>query len=257
MEGDLPEPKLPLPKQGKCIPSWQSACDEWRRRRGHRRAGAGGEGRKTKRATWARLMHDDGGRGRNRTADTGIFNPLLYQLSYPAKCLASRTGVARVGVAWSRALDRMHGLPSRLQVGRGEAGGLVDFAAEQEFLHLLGEVFARLRVERIEPVFVDQHGLMGQPLLPCGPGDLGVDALAQRARPRCEVEALGVDAEFGAVDDAAHAVVPSICCSSLRTGAGRPSAASSPVPHQRMAGLSAMPRGAVAPSNSSGSTRSL
>ena len=24
----------------------------------------------------------DGGRGRNRTADTGIFNPLLYQLSY-------------------------------------------------------------------------------------------------------------------------------------------------------------------------------
>ena len=25
-----------------------------------------------------------GGRGRNRTADTGIFSPLLYQLSYPA-----------------------------------------------------------------------------------------------------------------------------------------------------------------------------
>ncbi len=30
----------------------------------------------------------DGGRGRNRTADTGIFNPLLYQLSYPAGNLA-------------------------------------------------------------------------------------------------------------------------------------------------------------------------
>jgi hypothetical protein len=26
----------------------------------------------------------NGGRGRNRTADTGIFNPRLYQLSYPA-----------------------------------------------------------------------------------------------------------------------------------------------------------------------------
>lgn len=26
----------------------------------------------------------NGGRGRNRTADTGIFNPLLYRLSYPA-----------------------------------------------------------------------------------------------------------------------------------------------------------------------------
>jgi hypothetical protein len=30
----------------------------------------------------------NGGRGRNRTADTGIFNPLLYQLSYPARCSA-------------------------------------------------------------------------------------------------------------------------------------------------------------------------
>jgi hypothetical protein len=29
-------------------------------------------------------MEFNGGRGRNRTADTGIFNPLLYQLSYPA-----------------------------------------------------------------------------------------------------------------------------------------------------------------------------
>ena len=26
----------------------------------------------------------NGGRGGNRTPDTGIFNPLLYQLSYPA-----------------------------------------------------------------------------------------------------------------------------------------------------------------------------
>jgi hypothetical protein len=31
-----------------------------------------------------------GGRGRNRTADTGIFNPLLYQLSYPAGNLANK-----------------------------------------------------------------------------------------------------------------------------------------------------------------------
>ena len=31
-----------------------------------------------------------GGRGRNRTADTGIFNPLLYQLSYPAGNLVIR-----------------------------------------------------------------------------------------------------------------------------------------------------------------------
>lgn len=28
---------------------------------------------------------EKGGRSRNRTNDTGIFNPLLYQLSYPAE----------------------------------------------------------------------------------------------------------------------------------------------------------------------------
>ena len=33
-----------------------------------------------------------GGQGRNRTADTGIFNPLLYQLSYLAMRDAYYTG---------------------------------------------------------------------------------------------------------------------------------------------------------------------
>jgi hypothetical protein len=32
----------------------------------------------------AGLSMKNGGRGRNRTNDTRIFNPLLYQLSYPA-----------------------------------------------------------------------------------------------------------------------------------------------------------------------------
>ena len=30
------------------------------------------------------LFKSKGGSGRNRTADTGIFNPLLYRLSYRA-----------------------------------------------------------------------------------------------------------------------------------------------------------------------------
>jgi hypothetical protein len=37
-----------------------------------------------KRPASLRAVAVHGGRGRNRTADTGIFNPLLYQLSYPA-----------------------------------------------------------------------------------------------------------------------------------------------------------------------------
>jgi hypothetical protein len=35
--------------------------------------------------------------GRNRTADTGIFNPLLYQLSYLGARLASKPALARFG----------------------------------------------------------------------------------------------------------------------------------------------------------------
>lgn len=34
-----------------------------------------------------RCGHKNGGSGRDRTADTGIFNPLLYRLSYRATCL--------------------------------------------------------------------------------------------------------------------------------------------------------------------------
>ena len=37
-------------------------------------------------------MDLNGASGRNRTADTGIFNPLLYQLSYRGK-MATRKGL--------------------------------------------------------------------------------------------------------------------------------------------------------------------
>ena len=53
----------------------------------------GKQRRKQKRAVRPFLIQPlefNGGRGRNRTADTGIFNPLLYQLSYPAGNLATK-----------------------------------------------------------------------------------------------------------------------------------------------------------------------
>jgi hypothetical protein len=34
---------------------------------------------------WINPLQDLGGQGRNRTTDTRIFNPLLYQLSYLAE----------------------------------------------------------------------------------------------------------------------------------------------------------------------------
>ena len=36
------------------------------------------------------VSHQNGGRGGNRTPDTGIFNPLLYRLSYPATAPAAK-----------------------------------------------------------------------------------------------------------------------------------------------------------------------
>jgi len=99
----------------------------------------------------------------------------------------------------------MWGFASRL-VGGDVAFGLLHFTAtEQEFLHLGAEELACLGVERVEAVFVEQHGLVGHPLLPGLLGNLSVDALAERAGPGGEVEAFGVDVELGAMDGATHA----------------------------------------------------
>src|SRR5690348_16809812 len=52
------------------------------------------------------LPPESGGRGGSRTPDTGIFNPLLYQLSYPA-------GIAKWGAAAvSRGRDDTDAAPS-------------------------------------------------------------------------------------------------------------------------------------------------
>ena len=51
----------------------------------------------------------NGGRGRNRTADTGIFNPLLYQLSYPAKRLTSDRSLRADPLRGSRVLSLSEG----------------------------------------------------------------------------------------------------------------------------------------------------
>ena len=49
------------------------------------------------------LKTKDGAQGRNRTADTGIFNPLLYQLSY----LGQRGAIRRIcGISVKRELEK-------------------------------------------------------------------------------------------------------------------------------------------------------
>src|SRR3546814_15954189 len=70
------------------------------------------------------------------------------------------------------------------------AGGLFRAAAEQELLHFGFEEGAVLRVQRREPVLVDQHGLVRQPRCPAGLADVGEHALAQFAGPGHEIQAL-------------------------------------------------------------------
>ncbi len=43
------------------------------------------------------MWREDGGQGRNRTNDTRIFNPLLYQLSYLATDGKPLTGPGKGG----------------------------------------------------------------------------------------------------------------------------------------------------------------
>ena len=62
---------------------------------------------------------ENGGQGQNRTADTGIFSPLLYQLSYLAIWMASRV-LNRLSAGESRCLvtlqpyRQLSGLPAVL-----------------------------------------------------------------------------------------------------------------------------------------------
>src|ERR1700679_2604862 len=92
----------------------------------------------------------NGGSGRNRTADTGIFNPLLYQLSYRATSACNECCGE-----WSRVLNPLRASASSLSFGRYVTGGLYDVAAEEVLLHLAAEEAAGLGVERGQAHLVD------------------------------------------------------------------------------------------------------
>jgi hypothetical protein len=54
----------------------------------------------------------DGGQGRNRTTDTRIFNPLLYQLSYLAILCLLPLAASRLLEAFATKMSSFAGLPS-------------------------------------------------------------------------------------------------------------------------------------------------
>src|SRR4051812_25130744 len=84
--------------------------------------------------------------------------------------------------------------------GRDVAGGLVGSGAEEMVFHLPLQVLARPLVREVEPVLVDQHGLLLQPLLPGFLADGLVDPLAEFAGVRGEIEPFGFATELDAID---------------------------------------------------------
>src|SRR5690606_21411748 len=83
-------------------------------------------------------------------------------------------------------------------------------AAEEMLLHLLGEPLAGAGVGQRQPVLVDEHRLVTQPLRPRLLRDVLVDALAEFARIGREVEAFGFSAKLHAVNGTSHRGGPPI-----------------------------------------------
>src|SRR5207245_11093173 len=97
----------------------------------------------------------------------------------------------------------------RLFLGRRDiAGGNVGAGAEEMILHLLREIVARLLVGEVEPVLIDQHLLVFDPLLPRLLRHVLEYALAALARIGREIEPLGLAPELDAFDHARQARTP-------------------------------------------------
>src|SRR5438034_1110098 len=76
--------------------------------------------------------------------------------------------------------------------------------SEKVPLHLLSEILARTRIGKAQPILIDQHRLMLEPLRPCLFGDVLVDPLAELARVWREIQPFGLAAELDAVNRACH-----------------------------------------------------
>src|ERR1700716_1185046 len=63
--------------------------------------------------------------------------------------------------------------------------------AEEMLFHLYRQILARARVGQIQPVFIDQHGLVLEPPGPCFLRYAFPDSLAEFARVRREIEPFG------------------------------------------------------------------
>ena len=88
--------------------------------------------------------------------------------------------------------------------------------AEEVRLHLALEVFAGALVGHVQAVFIHEHGLVAQPVLPSLLAHAFPDALAQLARIGRKVQSLGLFAELDAVNHACHVQMPLSCSKKKR-----------------------------------------
>ena len=151
-----------------------------------------------------------GAQGRNRTADTGIFNPLLYRLSYSATVLLDARAVTRSAIRREppAGVKRLCSGPAWGRRRRWHVAGRGQLAAAVEVLLQFGhQELARIGFRQRQAHLVDQPGLVRDPLGPGLLGDLLVDALSEVAGDRRTREAFGFDAELDALDGSGHGSV--------------------------------------------------
>src|SRR5690349_4951849 len=114
----------------------------------------------------------------------------------------------------------------RTDLLRNELFRLVRTIAEEELLHLELETLAMGRLDRREPVLVDQHHLVTHPLLPRFLRDVLENALAELTRIRRLLEAGGFLLQQHALNHSAHdSILSARLPSSVLIGAGNPTRA--------------------------------
>ena len=83
-------------------------------------------------------------------------------------------------------------------------GRLFSAFAEQKQLHLPRQILASPLVGQVEPVFIDQHGLLLHPVSPGLLADFFPDAFAQRAGVGRKIHTFCFGAELDAVNETCH-----------------------------------------------------
>ncbi len=154
---------------------------------------------------------EDGAQGRNRTTDTRIFSPLLYRLSYlgVGKVLRRGQNEARIKAIRPNSVKLEPGAGCACSQtsfrGRNIPLSLINFAVTKKLLPLLIQIGSISQVHQAQTPFIDQHGLLGHPLLPRLFGYGLVDVLTQGTGHGRHIQAFHLLLVLAAKNGSGHA----------------------------------------------------